>query len=113
MAKQIGRKRTLGLHFLREWREYRGDPSLEEIGEKLNASSASLSRIENRKQPYSQKLLEGLAEIYECEPSDLLRINPLVPRAVEILVAYREASPERKEIFHEILSGARQAAQRS
>lgn len=112
MAKKIASDRPLGPHFLREWREYK-DLSLEHVAGELNASAASLSRIETKLQPYSQELLEALAELYGCDASDLLKVNPLVPRSVEILEAYRDASQERKEIFHEILTGSTRSARRS
>lgn len=42
----------------------------------LPHTEASLSRIENGKQPYSQGILEALADIYQCEPEDLIGRDP-------------------------------------
>lgn len=70
--------------YIREWRKMRGltqeqvvarlefldDPNVPKTG-------ASLSRLENGKQPYSQRVLEALAHIYNCDPSDLIGRNPL------------------------------------
>lgn len=72
-----------GHSYLREWRHKReltqaqvldrlaimDDPNLPKTG-------ASLSRLEGGKQPYSQRVLEALAEIYEVSPADLIGRNP-------------------------------------
>lgn len=42
----------------------------------LPATAASLSRLENGKQPYGQRILEALADIYQCEPDHLIGRNP-------------------------------------
>ena len=69
--------------YLREWRDHRGltqgqvvdrlasldDPLLPQTG-------ASLSRLENGKQPYSERILQALADIYSCEPWELIGRNP-------------------------------------
>lgn len=44
-------------------------------------SKASLSRIENGKQPYTQDVLEWLAYSLRCEVGDLIMRNPLDPEA--------------------------------
>lgn len=44
--------------------------------EKLPRSKAQLSKIENGKSPYSQRVIEALAEIYSCEPWELLAKDP-------------------------------------
>jgi len=68
-----------GHSYLREWRRHRGltqsqvldrlaimdDPNLPKTG-------ASLSRLEAGKQPYSQRVLEALAEVYGVEPGHLI-----------------------------------------
>lgn len=43
---------------------------------KLPMSKAQLSKIENGKSPYSQRLLEALSEIYECHPWELIGREP-------------------------------------
>lgn len=69
--------------YLREWRHscrltqsqvldrlaIMDDPNLPKTG-------ASLSRLESGKQPYSRRVLEALAEIYEVAPADLIGRNP-------------------------------------
>ena len=53
----------------------------------LPATEASLSRLENGKQQYSQRVLEALADIYDCEPGDLIGKNPLIDSKVIDMVA--------------------------
>lgn len=102
MAKKIGSDRPLGPHFIREWRKFRG-LSLEKLAERIETTAASISRIEKGLQPYSQEFLEAAAEALNCETADLLKINPLIPREIEVLSLWREASPDVKKIINSIL----------
>ncbi len=69
--------------YLKEWRAKKGY-TLDQVVDRLAAmddpllpkTGASLSRLENRKQPYSERILEALADIYGCEPEDLLGRDP-------------------------------------
>lgn len=74
-------KPVYGRHFLREWREHR-EYTLEEAGEAVGISHAQLGRIERRLQPYNQKLLEALADLYATEPASLVMRNPKDPDAM-------------------------------
>lgn len=69
--KKRGRRRT----FIKEWREYRG-LSQEALGERLETSGGSISRIENGSQPYTQDTLEALAHALMTTPASLLIRNP-------------------------------------
>lgn len=102
MAKKIASDRPLGPHFIREWRHFR-TLSLETLAERLETSAASISRIEKGLQPYSQEFLEAAAEALGCDAADLLKVNPMLPREIEVLSLYREASPEAKKIINSIL----------
>jgi transcriptional regulator with XRE-family HTH domain len=72
-----------GRTYLREWRKHRA-LTQEQVIDRLVAlddpllpvTGASLSRLENGKQPYSERVLEALADIYQCEPWELLGRNP-------------------------------------
>ncbi|WP_165362170.1 helix-turn-helix domain-containing protein [Qipengyuania thermophila] len=44
--------------------------------DKLPMTTASLSRLENGKQPYSQRIVEALAEVYQCEAHELIGRDP-------------------------------------
>lgn len=69
--------------YLREWRRFRGltqDQVVDRLAvlddPHIPTTAASLSRLENGKQPYSQRSLEALAQVYECEPDQLLGHDP-------------------------------------
>lgn len=66
----------------------------------VEMSIGSLSRYENGEQPYSQDVLFALADVFGCEPQDLLTIDPLAPVVKEpprlIWDALKDASPEKQ-----------------
>lgn len=45
-------------------------------------SHSQLSRIERGDQPYNQEMLEALAELYMCDPVDLLIRDPLAKQSI-------------------------------
>lgn len=69
--------------YLKQWRKHRG-LTQEQVVDRLALfddpllpqTAASLSRLENGKQPYGQRILEALADIYECEPDHLIGRDP-------------------------------------
>lgn len=75
-------KRELGKHFIREWRKFRG-LSLRRLAERMETepgelltSHANIQRIEKYEQPYTQEILEAIAEALEVTPIDLLAVDP-------------------------------------
>lgn len=77
--------------YLREWRKYRsftqaetiariielaGDVAADDPALRVPKTEASLSRIENGRQPYTQAVLEVLAEVYQTHPEHLIARNP-------------------------------------
>lgn len=69
--------------YLKEWRKHRGLTQREVVDRlagmddpMLPATEASLSRLENGKQPYSQRVLEALAHIYSADPEHLIGRHP-------------------------------------
>jgi transcriptional regulator with XRE-family HTH domain len=86
------RRRT----FLREWRAHRGK-TLVQVAEEIGMTHGQLSRIERGDQPYNQFLLETLAEIYACEPVDLMIRNPLDSAAIWSIWDQAQAG-ERQQI---------------
>jgi transcriptional regulator with XRE-family HTH domain len=67
--------------YIREWRKSRG-LTLEQVAEYLGITHASLSRIERGLQPYSQPIIEGLADFFVCDPAALLMRNPNDPDGI-------------------------------
>ena len=71
--------------YIRAWRKERGH-SLDEVVGRLAVlgvpmTGASLSRIERGIQPYSQDMLEALADALDVNISQLIEHNPTMPGA--------------------------------
>lgn len=83
MPKRIAfqKKRTRRRTFFKEWRLHRG-LSQEQLAERLETSVASISRIESGAQPYTQDVLEALAEALSTDPASLIMRNPDDPEAM-------------------------------
>lgn len=81
MASYMARKAT----YIRAWRKKQGFTldqmvgRLAELG--VETTGASLSRIERGQQPYSQDILEAIAEALGRAPADLIENNPEIPDA--------------------------------
>ena len=83
-----------GRIYLKEWRKHRHLTQDQVVNRlaihedpNMPKTNASLSRLENGKQPYSQRILEALAEIYECEAWELIGRNPFKGGEVIDMVA--------------------------
>lgn len=83
MPKRIGhkKKRPRRRTFIREWREFR-ELTQDQLGERLNTSGGSISRIESGVQPYTQDTLEALAEALQTDAASLLMRDPSAPDAI-------------------------------
>lgn len=68
-------KPVLGKTFLKEWRDFRRVNQLD-AAEAIGVSRTLLSKIENGNSPYLQPQIERLANLYQCEPGDLLGRDP-------------------------------------
>lgn len=100
---------------LRPWREYRNltqdqvvDRLVAHEDDKLPGSKAQLSKIENGKSPYSQRLLEALADIYSCEPWELLARNPF--KEGEVVALFGGLSAEGRAQARAYIEGLKDAA---
>jgi transcriptional regulator with XRE-family HTH domain len=87
-------KRTRRPNFLRQWRKHRG-LTLATVGAEIGMDGTNLGRIEKGEVPYSQDLLEILAELYSCEVSDLLIRDPT--DATGIWSIWERAKPAERE----------------
>jgi len=103
MPAKAHQKREYRRHFFREWREF-SDLSQEQAAERLDLSRSQLSKIESMQSPYKQGLLEAAAEVYGCEPWDILNRNPLLPDAPRSILDTLEQTPpdQRQEIINYI-----------
>jgi transcriptional regulator with XRE-family HTH domain len=67
--------------YFRQWRQFRG-LSLERAGARIGMTHGNLSRIERGLQPYDQRILEAMADAYQCEVPDLLIRDPSDPEGI-------------------------------
>jgi transcriptional regulator with XRE-family HTH domain len=94
-------------HFIKEWRIHRG-LTLDRLADRLDISKATLSRIENAKQPYTQDTLEALAVALSCEPADLIMRDPTAPGAIWSL--WEQATPAQRVQIESVVRALVQAA---
>jgi DNA-binding Xre family transcriptional regulator len=52
----------------------------------VDISEGQLSRIERGETPYSQDILEAVAQVLRCEPADLIMRDPTQPDAIWSLI---------------------------
>lgn len=77
----FGPKRARRRTFIKQWREYR-ELTQDDLAERLYTSKASISRIENGSQAYTQDFLEACAEALQTDPASLLMRDPSDDEAV-------------------------------
>lgn len=89
--------------YFKEWRKHRHltqDQVVNRLAAfedpKLPQTAASLSRIETGKQIYTERILEALAEVYQCDAHELLGRNPLKEGQVIQLPAFLSESQVRQ-----------------
>lgn len=81
LGRMATKRRTFTPTYIRQWRQHR-NLTLEQVKERLEnlheigITRTSLSRIELGKQPYSQPILEALADVLETDPASLLMRDP-------------------------------------
>lgn len=92
-------KRTWRRNFIRNWREYRG-LTQEQLAERIDRSTATVSLLETQKAPYTQETLESLAQALQCQPSDLLTGPPGDP--ADIMPLWKQADPDDRRKLLEI-----------
>lgn len=101
MAQRIGFKtpKTRRRTFIRQWREFRGY-SQEKLGDMLDTSGSMISRIENGNTPYTQDVLEALAEALMTDPASLLMRDPTNPEALWSI--WDQAKDGQKKMIEEV-----------
>lgn len=95
-------KRERRPNFLRAWRK-KLNMTLEAVGEEVGMTGPNLGRIEKGEVPYSQDLLEQLADIYGCEVADLLIRDPSDPEGMWSL--WEQARPEQRRVITSMARG--------
>lgn len=85
--------------FLRQWREYRG-LTQEQLAESIGVTHPTVSRIECGKQPYSQAILEAMADRLSTDVASLLMRNPGDPDAIWSI--WDQAKPGERRMIMDI-----------
>lgn len=93
----MSRKRT----YIRDWRKKRGH-TLDEMVGRLEAlgvkiTGASLSRIERGQQPYSQDILEAIADSLDVTVAQLVEHDPKIEKSEVIDFLQRLGEREAKQ----------------
>lgn len=101
-------------HYLKRWRQHR-NYTQEQVTDRLVSlddpllptTAASLSRLENGKQPYSERILEALAEIYQCEADHLIGRDPTKEgEVIDLLARLNESQLQQAKLILQALQGA-------
>lgn len=88
---------ALGKTHIRAWRTFRG-LSQEQLADAVGITTASLSRIENGKQPYNQRQLELMSGALNCEAWQLIAVDPAVENSSNVESIFsRIASKDRED----------------
>jgi transcriptional regulator with XRE-family HTH domain len=101
MPKRISYKepRERKTTFIRQWREHRGY-SQEKLGGFLDTSGSMISRIESGEVPYTQDVLEALAEALRTDVASLLMRDPSNPEAMWSI--WDQAKPAQRDLIEEL-----------
>jgi transcriptional regulator with XRE-family HTH domain len=101
MPKRIAfqKKRARRRTFFKEWRLHRG-LSQEQLADRIETSVASISRIESGTQPYTQDVLEALAEALNTDPASLIMRNPEEPEAMWSI--WDQAKKAERQLIEEL-----------
>lgn len=63
----------------------------------MDYDRGNLSKLERGQLPYNQELLEAAAFAYDCEPWDILHVNPLKEGdVIDFTRILKDASPEER-----------------
>lgn len=74
--------------------------SQEQLADRVGTSVASISRIESGSQPYTQDVLEALAEALMTDPASLLMRNPEDPEAMWSI--WEQAKKGERQLIEEL-----------
>jgi transcriptional regulator with XRE-family HTH domain len=85
--------------FIRQWRGFRG-LTLEALAGRVGTTHATLSRMERGLTPYSQPLLEAIAEALSTDAASLLMRNPEDPEG--IWSVWDQAKPGERRMIVDI-----------
>jgi transcriptional regulator with XRE-family HTH domain len=71
-----------------------------QLADRIETSVASISRIESGTQPYTQDVLEALAEALNTDPASLIMRNPEEPEAMWSI--WDQAKKAERQLIEEL-----------
>ena len=75
MPQRIGNPARRRRHFIKEWREFR-ELTQQQLAEMVDTDKASISRLEDLKQGYTQDSLEAIADALGTHAGNLIARLP-------------------------------------
>ena len=104
------RKKQHRKTFIRDWRKHRG-LSLDRLASRIEMTPSNLSKIERGNQPYTQPVLEALADALSCEAADLIMRKPGAKHELEaVWVGLDEETKGQVTAIIQALKGRGKAA---
>lgn len=85
--------------FLKQWREYRG-LTQEALADRVGMSVSNISQLERGLQGYSDDGLSALAEALQCEPGQILNVDPTDDDAIWSI--WERAEPGQRKIIMDV-----------
>lgn len=85
--------------FLKQWREFR-NLTQEQLAERVGWSVGNVSQLERGLQGYSQEGLEALAEALQCDPGQILTVDPTRDDAIWSI--WERAKPGERQMIIEL-----------
>jgi len=85
--------------FLKQWREFRG-LTQEQLADRVGWSVGNVSQLERGLQGYSQEGLEALAEALQCDPGQILTVDPTGDDAIWSI--WERAKPGERQMIVEL-----------
>lgn len=107
-VRPILKKRQFRKTYIREWRKYRNDMTLEALAERVGMTASHLSMLERGQRGYTQETLEAIADALQTTTASLLMRNPLDDEADWSL--WDQAQPGERKLALELLQTVRKTA---
>lgn len=91
--------------YIRDWREFRDDMTLEELGDRIGMTASNLSMLERGLRGYTQETLEAIAAALNTSVAALLSRAP--SREADEWAAWDNAEPADRRLALELLKTAK------
>jgi transcriptional regulator with XRE-family HTH domain len=86
-----------GVHFLRQWREFK-EVTQEQLADMLEVDRTTVGKIENARLPYNQDYLERVSAALGVDIEDLVSVDPAAPKPPKLVWSrVQKAPPDLQE----------------